>query len=250
MRGKVAVVTGASSGLGRHFAQVLAGDGAMVVACARRVDALERLSAGLRGKGQVCHPVQMDVTDPVSVARAFEEIAVIAGTAPDVVVNNAGATQTKMVLDVTEEDWTGIIDLNLNGVFRVAQAAGRQMKAAGKGGNIVNVASILGLRAARGLSSYIASKAAVIHLSKALALEWAPLGIRVNVLAPGYVETDLNRDFFATPAGGRLIERIPTRVLGSMDDLDGPLRLLCSDASRHMTGSVVVVDGGHSINSL
>ena len=174
----------------------------------------------------------------------------IAGTAPDVVVNNAGATQTKMALDVTEEDWTGIIDLNLNGVFRVAQAAGRQMKAAGKGGNIVNVASILGLRAARGLSSYIASKAAVIHLSKALALEWAPLGIRVNVLAPGYVETDLNRDFFATPAGGRLIERIPTRVLGSMDDLDGPLRLLCSDASRHMTGSVVVVDGGHSINSL
>jgi NAD(P)-dependent dehydrogenase (short-subunit alcohol dehydrogenase family) len=192
----------------------------------------------------------MDVTDPASVAEAFAEIAGISGSAPDVVVNNAGAAQTKAALDLTEEDWTGIIDLNLGGVFRVAQAAGRQMKASGKGGSIVNVASILGLREARGLSSYIASKAAVIHLSKALALEWAPYRIRVNVLAPGYVETELNRDFFASPAGGKMIERIPARALGQMEDLDGPMRLLCSEASSHMTGSVVVVDGGHLVNSL
>ena len=250
MQGKVVVVTGASSGLGRHFAQLLAGDGATVLACARRMEALERLSAELREKGQDCRPVQMDVTDPASVARAFDEIAGISGAAPDIVVNNAGVAQTRMALDITEEDWTGIIDLNLNGVFRVAQAAGRQMKAAGKGGSIVNVASILGLRVARGLSSYVASKAAVIHLSKALALEWAPHGIRVNVLAPGYVETELNRDFFASPAGGKMIDRIPTRALGRLEDLDGPLRLLCSDASRNMTGSVIVVDGGHSISSL
>ena len=123
-------------------------------------------------------------------------------------------------------------------------------KAAGKGGSIVNVASILGLRVARGLSSYIASKAAVVHLSKALALEWAPHGIRVNVLAPGYVETELNRAFFASPAGGKMIDRIPIRALGRLEDLDGPIRLLCSDASRNMTGSVMVVDGGHSISSL
>lgn len=250
MKGKVAVVTGASSGLGRHFAQLLAGDGATVIACARRIEALEQLSAELREKGQDCRPVALDVTDPASVARAFEEIAGICGSAPDIVVNNAGAAQTKAALDLTEEDWTSIIDLNLNGVFRVAQAAGRRMKAAGKGGSIVNVASILGLRVARGLASYTASKAAVIHLTKALALEWAPYGIRMNVLAPGYVETELNRDFFASPAGGRMIERIPAKALGRLQDLDGPMRLLCSKASSHMTGSVIVVDGGHSISSL
>lgn len=250
MLGKVAVVTGASSGLGRHFAELLAGDGAIVMACARRLEALERLSAELRTKGQQCHPVQMDVTDPASVARGFEEIHALAGSAPDIVINNAGAAQTRLALDITEEDWTGIIELNLNGAFRVAQAAARRMRAAGKGGSIVNVASILGLRVARGLASYSASKAALIHLSKALALEWAPHGIRVNVLAPGYVETELNRDFFASPAGGRMIERIPAGALGLLEDLDGPIRLLCSDASNAMTGSIIVVDGGHSINSL
>lgn len=250
MKGKVAVVTGASSGLGHHFAQLLAGDGATVIACARRTEALERLSTDLRKKGQDCRAIQMDVTDPASVARAFAEIVEITGSAPDIVVNNAGAAHTKAALDVTEEDWTSIIDVNLNGVFRVAQAAGRQMRAAGKGGSIVNVASILGLRVARGLASYAASKAAVIHLSKALALEWAAYGIRVNVLAPGYVKTELNRDFFASPAGGRMIDRIPVKALGQLGDLNGPIRLLCSDGSSHMTGTVMVVDGGHSISSL
>lgn len=250
MQGKIAVVTGASSGLGRHFAQFLASEGAIVLACARRMEPLEQLAAELRAEGRSCQPVQMDVTNPLSVAQAFEEIAAIAGTAPDIVVNNAGAAQTKMALDISEEDWSGIIDLNLNGVFRVAQASARQMKTAGKGGSIVNVASILGLRVARGLSSYIASKAAVIHLSKALALEWASYGIRVNVLAPGYVETELNRDFFASPAGAKMIDRIPRKALGQVADLDGPMRLLCSDASSNMTGSVIVTDGGHLINSL
>lgn len=250
MRNKVAVVTGASSGLGRHFARLLAGEGAIVMACARRVDALQDLSSQLRAFGQECHAVRMDVTDATSVAHAVEEIAAIAGTAPDILVNNAGVARTQMALDIAEEDWAGVIDLNLNGVFRVAQAVALQMKAADKGGSIVNIASILGLRVARGLASYTASKAAVLHLSKALALEWAPLGIRVNVIAPGYVETDLNHDFFSSPAGGRMIDRIPAKVLSRLEDLDGPMRLLCSDASSNMTGSVIVVDGGHSINSL
>lgn len=250
MKGKSAIVTGASSGLGRHFAQLLARDGATVFACARRMDALSQLAEELKGEGLACHPIEMNVTDPASIASAFDKIIEVSGTAPDIVVNNAGAAQTKMALDITEQDWCDIIDLNLSGVFRVAQAAAIRMRAENKGGSIINIASILGLRVARGLSSYVASKAAVIHLSKALALEWAAYGIRVNVLAPGYVETELNSGFFASAAGAKMIDRIPSKTLGQVEDLDGPMRLLCSDASSNMTGSVIVVDGGHLISSL
>lgn len=250
MKGKSAIVTGASSGLGRHFAQLLARDGATVFACARRIDALNQLAASLTEEGLTCHPIEMNVTDPASISGAFDKIIEVSGTAPDIVVNNAGAAQTKMALDITEQDWCDIIDLNLSGVFRVAQAAAIRMRAENKGGSIVNIASILGLRVARGLSSYVASKAAVIQLSKALALEWAAYGIRVNVLAPGYVETELNSAFFTSAAGAKMIDRIPTKTLGQVEDLDGPMRLLCSDASSNMTGSVIVVDGGHLISSL
>lgn len=250
LSGKVALVTGASSGLGRHFAQVLAGEGATVMACARRLGPLEQLAGELADEGNRCHAVQMDATDPASIADAFARVREVVGRGPDVVVNNAGAAQTKAAIDLTEDDWTGIIDLNLNGVFRVAQVAAREMIADGRPGAIVNIASILGLRVASSVASYAASKAAVIQLSKALALEWAKHGIRVNVLAPGYVDTELNHDFFQSTAGQKLIQKIPNRRLGEMRELAEPLLLLCADGSSNMTGSVVVVDGGHSINSL
>jgi NAD(P)-dependent dehydrogenase (short-subunit alcohol dehydrogenase family) len=250
LAGKTALVTGASAGLGRHFAQTLAREGAQIIACARRSDALGDLAAALQAEGLMCHAVTMDVTDPQSVARAFAEAQTITGGAIDILVNNAGSAQTKAAIDLTEEDWTGIIDLNLNGVFRAAQAAAKQMIAAGKPGAIVNIASILGLGVGPALSSYAASKAAVIHLTKTLALEWARYNIRVNALAPGYFVTDLNRDFFESPAGEKMIARIPTRRIGDLEDLSEPLLLLCGDGGRHMTGSVIVVDGGHAVRSL
>lgn len=250
LTGKTVLVTGASSGLGRFFAGLLAGEGARVMACARRLEALEDVAAEISGQGGVCDPVRLDVTDPVSVAECFATIRQLTGQAPDIVVNNAGAAQTKKAIDMSEDDWNSIINLNLNGVFRVAQAGARAMMEDGRHGSIVNVASILGLRVARGVASYAASKAAVIHLSKALALEWARDGIRVNVLAPGYVETDLNRDFFESAPGQKLIARIPTERLGHLQELAAPMLLLCGDGSSNMTGSVITVDGGHSINSL
>lgn len=245
---RVAVVTGASSGLGRHFASVLASNGGTVIVTARRQAALESLTAEINGAGGHCHPVVMDVTDPQSVAAGFAKAVELAGRI-DILVNNAGVAQTGTALDMSYEDWCGVLETNLTGAFLAAQAAARAMRDTG-GGSIVNVASILGERVAKWVAAYAASKAGLIQLTKALALEWAPLGIRVNALAPGYVETDLNREFFVTDDGGRLIARIPQRRLGELGDLDGPLLLLCSDASRYMTGSVITVDGGHVVNSL
>lgn len=245
---RVALVTGASSGLGRHFARILAARGATVVATARRRQALEALTDEIAGSGGRCHPVVMDVTDAQSVAAGIAQALDLAG-ALDIVVNNAGVAQTHPAIDLSPADWRDTLEPNLTGAFLVAQAGARAMRERG-GGTIVNVASILGERVSKGLAAYAASKAGLIQLTRALALEWAPLGVRVNALAPGYVETDLNRAFFATEAGARLIARIPQGRLGQMSDLDGPLLLLCSDASRYMTGSVIAVDGGHLVSSL
>lgn len=249
LMGKVALVTGASSGLGRHFATVLAAEGATVIAAARREDALRVLAQEIEQDGGQCIPVAMDVTDPNSVAASFEQISLNVATPLSILVNNAGVTHTCAALDVAASDWQQVLDANLTGAFLVAQAAARLMRTSG-GGAIVNVASILGERVAKGLAAYVSSKAGLIQLTKALALEWAPLGIRVNALAPGYIATDLNRDFFATEAGKRLVARIPQRQLGQMTDLDGPLLLLCSDQSRYMNGAVVAVDGGHLVSGL
>lgn len=242
LTGKTILVTGASSGLGLHFAQTLSRNGAEVVLAARRLDAVEEAAERLRSEGGEAKAVRMDVTDAVSVAEALE------GLELDGLVNNAGVTATIPAMDLSVEDFGSVIDTNLKGVFTVAQAAARNMK--DRGGSIVNIASILGLRVAGALSAYAASKAGVVQLTKALALEWARYDIRVNALCPGYIETSLNRDFFATPAGEALIKRIPQRKLGQLSDLDGPLLLLCSDASRYMTGSVIAVDGGHLVSSL
>ena len=222
----------------------MAREGAQVTVAARRLDKLEELVAGIERAGGRASAVALDVTDPDSVARTFD------GATFDTVVNNAGVTLDGPALDTSDEDWSRVIDTDMTGVFRVAQAAARSMVDAGTGGSIVNVASILGLRVAGNLAAYATAKAGVVQMSKSLALEWARHGIRVNALCPGYIETDLNRDFFASDAGQKLIKRVPQRRLGQMRDLDGPLLLLASDEGAFMTGSVLAVDGGHLVSSL
>ncbi len=247
LAGQHALVTGASSGLGRHFAGVLSAAGACVTVAARRESALADTVARI-GSGAEAHAVPMDVTDPASVAAAFAAAEARFGPVT-VVINNAGITSTGPALDMGEADWSLVIDTNLRGSWLVAQHAARGM-AAGGGGSIVNIASILGLRVTGGVAPYAVSKAGVVQMTKALALEWARHRIRVNALAPGYIETELNDAFFATDAGKALIRRVPQRRLGELHELDGPLLLLASDAGSFMTGSVVTVDGGHLVSGL
>jgi NAD(P)-dependent dehydrogenase (short-subunit alcohol dehydrogenase family) len=247
--GRNVLVTGASSGLGAHFARVLAARGCRMVLAARRPEVLAVLKAEIEGAGGAAELVVLNVADEKSVEAAFAVIDGL-GVRVDVVVNNAGISDTKPALEISAADWDRVADTNLRGVFLVAQAAAKRMKVDGKGGAIVNVASILGHRVAGSVASYIASKAGVVRLSEALALEWARYGIRVNALCPGYIETDLNRDFFDSEVGKALVKRIPQRRLGKAEDLDGALLLLVSDAGRYITGSSLVVDGGHLVSSL
>jgi NAD(P)-dependent dehydrogenase (short-subunit alcohol dehydrogenase family) len=241
-----ALVTGASSGLGRHFAGVLAAAGARVTVAARREAELAHTVKSIGVKAQ---SVRMDVTDAGSVGQAFAEAEARFGPVT-ILINNAGVTVTLNALDITEATWSRVIDTNLKGCWLVAQQAARRMIDQGEGGCIVNIASILGLRVAGGIAPYAISKAGVVQMTKALALEWARHRIRVNALAPGYIETELNDDFFASEPGKALIRRIPQRRLGEARELDGPLLLLASDAGSYMTGSVLTVDGGHLVSGL
>jgi len=246
---RVALVTGASSGLGRHFAATLAQAGATVAVCARRRDKTQELVEQLQDAGYQAMAVAMDVSNAVSVREAFSEIEQELGTI-DLIVNNAGVAATQSVLEHDEVTWDQVLDTNLKGAWLVAQEGARRMVQSGKGGSIVNIASILGERVAGGASSYAASKAGLIQLTKAMALELARHGIRVNALAPGYVSTDLNRDFLTSAAGQRLMARIPQRRFANPCELDGPLLLLASEAGSYITGSVLAVDGGHLVSSL
>lgn len=249
LKGRTALVTGANGGLGSHFAQTLAQAGASVVVAARRLDSLRQVSDSIAAGGGRAGPIALDVTDAASVARAFEEGAAALGPIT-VVVNNAGIAITKPLLEHTEEDWRQVIEVNLNGAWRVAQAAARHMVKNEQGGSIVNIASILGLRVSAQVPSYAASKAALIHLTKAMALELARYRIRVNALAPGYVETGINREFFESDAGRALVNRVPQRRIGRPEELDAALLLLASEAGSYITGAVLAVDGGHVVNTL
>jgi NAD(P)-dependent dehydrogenase (short-subunit alcohol dehydrogenase family) len=169
---------------------------------------------------------------------------------PDVIVNNAGITVTKPLLKHDEDDWNTVVDTNLGGCWRVAQEGARRMADGNRPGSIINIASILGERVAGGVAPYAISKAGIIQATKALALELARYGIRVNAILPGYIVTDLNREFLASDAGERLRGRIPSRAFGQPEHLDGPLLLLAAEAGAHMTGAVLAVDGGHLVSSL
>lgn len=251
LSGRRALVTGASSGLGRHFALTLARAGAACVAvAARRTDRLAPLVEELQALGTQALPLVLDVTDGASIRAAFDQLAGHAGGPADLVVNNAGVTVTKPLLQQEEADWDAVVGTNLKGGWMVAQEAARRLVAAGHGGAIVNVASILGERVAGGVAPYAVSKAGLVQATKAMALELARHGIRVNALLPGYVATELNRDFLGSEAGQKLRARIPTRRFGELADLDGPLLLLTSEAGRHMTGATLAVDGGHLVSGL
>jgi NAD(P)-dependent dehydrogenase (short-subunit alcohol dehydrogenase family) len=245
LKGKRALVTGATSGLGAHFAQVLAEAGANVLIAARRTDALADLVARIAADGGTASAVHLDVSDPASIAALNPELATI-----DILVNNAGIVREASALDQSEEDWDAVIDINLKGLFLLSQATARAMRTRGASGSIINIASILGIRQGGGVLPYAVSKAGVIQLTKTLALELARFGIRVNAIAPGYFATEINGDFWESLPGVAMLKRIPQRRLGKLPDLDGPLLLLASDASRYMTGSILVVDGGHVVSGL
>jgi NAD(P)-dependent dehydrogenase (short-subunit alcohol dehydrogenase family) len=245
LSGKTALVTGASSGLGAHFAKCLGESGAGVVLAARRADRLQSLQAELASAGVEAKTIDLDVTSSDSVAAALDAAGPI-----DVLVNNAGISIVKPALEMPEKDWDAVVDTNLRGAWLMAQGAARRWVADKRSGSIVNIGSILGLRTIGQVAPYNASKAGLIHLTRALAMEWARHQIRVNAICPGYIETEMNSALWKTPSGQKLIERIPQRRIGQPEHLDGALLLLASDAGEFMTGSVITVDGGHTVSSL
>ena len=245
---KTAFVTGASSGIGKHCALLLAQAGAKVAVASRRIDQLQAVVDQIAQLGGQAKSFELDVTNKKSVVKCFDEM--MAWSLPTIVINNAGMSVNRKLLDQTEEDWDRVIDTNLKGSWLVATEAARRMVAANTSGSIINIASILGERVIGGVAPYVISKAGVIQSTKVMALELARNQIRVNALLPGYVITDLNRDFLLSEAGQKILARIPSRRFNNLDDLNGALLLLASDASSAMTGATIAVDSGHLINGL
>ena len=246
--GKTALVTGASSGIGRRCALTLAAAGARLYVAARRELLLQELQQEIADAGGVCTSLSVDVTDSDSVATAVQRIGAEGGL--DILINNAGYGESITFLDMTEVQWHRMIDTNLTGAWRVASEAARLMRDSGKGGNIINTASVLGVRQAPHITHYAVAKAGLVQMTKQLALELARYQIRVNALIPGYIYTAINDIFLDTPDGKQFISRVPMRRYGQVEELDGPLLLLASDAGSYMTGACIAVDGGHLVNSL
>jgi len=241
--GKTALVTGASSGLGERFARLLADAGAAVAVAARRIERLEQLVGDINKRGGRAHALKLDVT---SVASIREGVAV-AETALgplDILVNNSGVTVTARIGDIEEPDYDFVMDTNLKGAFFVAQAVGQRMIAGKRPGRIINIASAAGLRPLARISVYSMSKAGVIHMTRAMALEWGRYNINVNALCPGYIETEINRDYWNTEGGQKLLSMLPRRRVGKPEDLDGLVLLLASDRSAFVNGAVIAADDG------
>lgn len=246
LTGKVALVTGATSGLGRRFALILAKSGAAVAITGRRVDRLETLKAEIASIGGKALPIALDVTDPTSIKACVE--AAEQGLGPvNILVNNAGMNVQAMAHEVTPEGYDTMFDTNVRGAFFMAQAVGNRMIARGEGGRIINIASIGAFTQLPGLVLYTMTKAAVAMMTKSLAKEWARKNINVNAMCPGFIETELNSEWFQSEGGQRQIKTFPRRRLGVESDLDGTLLLLASDHSRFITGSLFTADDGQSL---
>ena len=247
LKGNVALVTGASSGLGQQFVRALADNGAAVALVARRADRLEVLKKEIEGKDCRAVAIEADVTDRDAMARAFDAVEKAFGTVT-ILVNNAGIAQSPTrAFEVTPEEWHKVLGIDLDAVFHNAQEAARRMLAAGKKGSIINISSVLGFGVAKGTAAYAVAKAAVIQTTKALAVELAFKGVRVNAIAPGWFVTEINDKYLMSDAGAAIKRDIPMGRFGNEGDLDGALLLLASDAGAYITGATIVVDGGQVI---
>jgi len=254
LSGRVALVTGASSGLGTQFAKTLAQAGAAVVLAGRNMEQLKTLRAEIEGDGGDAHVVELDPTDVGSIRSAIAHAETEMGTL-DILVNNSGVSTTQKLTEVTEDDYDFVFDINTRGSFFVAQEVGKRMIARAKGaapgtftgGRIVNIASMAGLKALSKIGVYSMSKAAVIHMTRAMALEWGKHGINVNAICPGYIDTEMNHHEWQTEAGKRLIDMLPRKRLGQPQDLDVVLMMLCANESHFINGAVIQADDGYAL---
>jgi hypothetical protein len=253
LSGRVAFVTGASSGLGAQFARVLAAAGAGVVLAARRIERLKTLRAEIEAEGGDAHVVGLDVSDPASIRAAVAHAETEMG-AIDILVNNSGIGLTRKLTDVSPEDYDDVMSVNTRGAFFVAQEVAKRMIARSKGeapgtytgGRIVNVASMAGLRVFPQIGVYCMSKAAVVHMTRAMALEWGRFGINVNALCPGYIDTEINHHVWQTEAGQKMVQAMPRKRIGRPEDLDVALMMLCSNQSHFVNGAVISADDGQA----
>ena len=254
LSGRVAFVTGASSGLGAQFARALAAAGAGVVLASRRLERLKDLRAHIEGEGGQAHVIECDVTSLASISAAVERAEAEVGSI-DILVNNSGVSTTQRIQDVSEQDYDFVFDTNVRGAFFVAQEVGKRMIARARGaapgsftgGRIINIASMAGLRVLPQIGIYAMSKAAVVQMTKAMALEWGRFGINVNAICPGYIDTEINHHHWQTPQGQKLVNMMPRKRVGEPADLDPVLMMLASDQSHFVNGAVIAVDDGFTL---